>query len=186
MLDLLVTAEHDEDQEADSQVSSGKSYVKAERRRTFRNRRRTRGGKGYGSHEPDLVERRVHESVSLVGSSLHGAVEVIDQELDIESACTDWMEELADLQVDSSDIEFGETDSDSFDGAILMAPDDVPPEFADELPFGFHLENAGGAYSRHLTLSRLARAAQEEPDWGDLEGWDMGRYEPTHLIVRTV
>lgn len=60
----------------------------------------------------------------------------------------------------------------------------IAEEFIIELPFGFHVEDGGGALSRHHQLERLQQAAQIDPDWGDPDLWDMGRYEPTYLIVR--
>lgn len=191
MPDQLVVTEYEEGQHGSSQALLGRAMVKNDRRRKFCIRRRTRGSKYYGSRIPRPDERNPHESVSLVGSSLLGVEELTVVWL--EPVCTDRMEELTDLQVDSSDIEFGETDPGSFDGAILMAPDEVSLEFLDELPPGFHLDDegrhiadAGGVRRRHFELVRLQRAAETEPDWGDPERWDMGRYEPTHLIVRTV
>ena len=62
---------------------------------------------------------------------------------------------------------------------------DPEPNVLLELPFGFHVVEGGGCFSRRDKLERLQRAAETEPDWGDPERWDDGRYEPVHLIVRT-
>ena len=47
------------------------------------------------------------------------------------------------------------------------------------------MEYGGGPLSRADVIDRLQRGAQTEPDWGDPEGWDWGRYEPKSLIVRS-
>lgn len=184
----LATEEHDELAEDRPQPITGKPMTRSDRRRKFRHRRRNHGSK-LGPRDVTPVERNPREHLTLVGSSLLGVVQPkqLADEQEVDAACTDRLEELDDPMLDEPADAFGDPEPDTFDGAILMASDDEAlAEFADSLPFGFHLENGGGAHSRHLGLVRMAQVAQAEPDWGDPENWDMGRHEPHHLIVRTV
>lgn len=194
MLDQLVAAEHDETPEFTShEETPGKSASRAERRRVFRRRRRNHGSKTYGSSRED-VEHNSHTSVSLHGigmSTLSTPLSAVSTESVVYTEEVAYGDEIV-AEYYGGPVGLPEPD-DTFDGGTLLTGDEELIEFFDELPPGFHLDDegrhmadAGSVRRRHFELVRLQRAAETEPDWGDPEDWDMGRYEPQHLIVRAI
>lgn len=156
---------------------SAQRCLRGERRRTYRVRRRHHGSKVYVP-EPEtyLTTPNPRVAVSLPARAV----------LDVPAPVPEPAHSEVDYAVLREPAELGDPDDDPLDAVdpdILSLFEEL--DGAVELPPEFHVEYGGGPLSRADVIDRLQRGAQTEPDWGDPEGWDWGRYEPKSLIVRS-